>query len=142
MTTKKSSEPNLGLNEPQLEAVTTGLGPVLILAGAGSGKTKALTMRVVYLIKKLNFAPENILAVTFTNKAAGEMKERIIKLLGKGNSGMPVMGTFHSIGARILRWEAHNLGLDKNFVIYDDDDQETVLKEILINARIDPTKFK
>src|SRR5882724_305779 len=101
MNTDKINQVNAGLNKPQLEAVTTGLGPVLILAGAGSGKTKALTMRIVYLMKKLNFKPDNILAVTFTNKAAGEMKERIGKLLGaKGKFGasmMPVSGTFHSI---------------------------------------------
>src|SRR3954462_8351656 len=105
MATKKE-QVNAGLNPAQLEAVTAGLGPVLILAGAGSGKTKALTMRIVYLIKKLNYAPENILAVTFTNKAAGEMKERIARLLGRKSEGMPVMGTFHSIGARLLRMEA------------------------------------
>src|SRR3954463_14156199 len=120
-----------GLNDAQLEAVTSGLGPVLILAGAGSGKTRALTLRIVYLIKKLNFAPENILAVTFTNKAAGEMKERIGRLLGKDAKRLPSMGTFHSIGARILRVESHFYGLDKNFIIYDGDDQESLLKEIL-----------
>lgn len=132
-----------GLNEAQLEAVTCDLGPVLILAGAGSGKTRALTLRIVYLIKKLNFRPENILAVTFTNKAAGEMKERVAKLLGrlKGESS-PVMGTFHSIGARILRSEGHLFGLGRDFIIYDDDDQESLLKEILVKHRIDPTKFK
>ena len=143
MTQKKKpqSTPE-GLNPAQLEAVTTGLGPVLILAGAGSGKTRALTLRIVYLIKKLGFAPANILAVTFTNKAAGEMKERIRKLLGKNVEDMPTMGTFHSIGARLLRSEAHIFGLDKNFLIYDDDDQESLLKEILIKHRIDPTKMK
>jgi DNA helicase-2/ATP-dependent DNA helicase PcrA len=132
---------NLGLNQAQLDAVTAPLGPVLILAGAGSGKTRALTMRIVYLIKKLNFAPQNILAVTFTNKAAGEMKERFAKLLGK-KVEMPVMGTFHSIGARILRMESHLVGLTRNFVIYDTDDQESLIKEILFQQRIDPTKFK
>jgi DNA helicase-2/ATP-dependent DNA helicase PcrA len=138
----KKEPQNLGLNEAQLEAVTTGLGPVLILAGAGSGKTRALTLRIVFLIKKMNFHPENILAVTFTNKAAGEMKERIGKLLGKKGITMPVMGTFHSIGSRILRVDGQSLGLDRNFVIYDSDDCESMLKEILINHRIDPTKFK
>jgi DNA helicase-2/ATP-dependent DNA helicase PcrA len=138
--TKKSQEVT-GLNKAQLEAVTTGLGPVLILAGAGSGKTKALTMRIVYLIKKLNFQPGNILAVTFTNKAAGEMKERVGKLLGKSEN-LPAMGTFHSIGARILRIEGSAFGLDRNFVIYDGDDQESLIKEILLQMRIDPTKFK
>ncbi|HEX5430302.1 MAG TPA: UvrD-helicase domain-containing protein [Patescibacteria group bacterium] len=143
----KTDPVNLGLNAPQLEAVTAPLGPVLILAGAGSGKTKALTMRIVYLLRKMHFAPGNILAVTFTNKAAGEMKERLANLLkgGKGrmeSSQMPVMGTFHSIGARILRQQFHIFGLSASFVIYDDDDQESLLKEILLEARIDPTKFK
>ncbi|MBX4205316.1 MAG: UvrD-helicase domain-containing protein [Candidatus Doudnabacteria bacterium] len=133
---------NQGLNDAQLEAVTSGLGPVLILAGAGSGKTRALTLRIVYLIKKMGFHPENILAVTFTNKAAGEMKERISKLLGKKGVAMPIMGTFHSIGSRILRWEAQAAELDRNFVIYDSDDQESLIKEILLQERIDPTKFK
>ena len=136
----------LGLNEAQLEAVKAPLGPVLILAGAGSGKTRALTMRIVYLIKKMNIHPRNILAVTFTNKAAGEMKERIVKLLGKGERGekgeMPTMGTFHSIGVRLLRIEYKYTGLDQNFVIYDTSDQESLLKDILLRLRIDPTKFK
>ncbi|HTL39445.1 MAG TPA: UvrD-helicase domain-containing protein [Methylomirabilota bacterium] len=133
---------NQGLNPAQLEAVTAPMGPVLILAGAGSGKTRALTMRIVYLIKKLKIQPYNILAVTFTNKAAGEMKERIMKLLGKDLLGLPTMGTFHSIGVKILRAEAKSVGLNQNFVIYDDNDQESLLKEILIRKRIDPTKYK
>jgi len=116
------------------------MGPVLILAGAGSGKTKALTMRIVYLIRKMNMHPGSILAVTFTNKAAGEMKERIGKLLEKDE--IPLMATFHSLGVRIIREQAHLLGLDKNFVIYDDDDQEMLLKDILMEFKIDPTKLK
>lgn len=133
---------NKGLNKAQLEAVTAPLGPVLILAGAGSGKTRALTMRIVYLIKKLQLDPAHILAVTFTNKAAGEMKERIMKLLGKNLSHLPTMGTFHSIGVKIIRAEGTVLGLNKNFVIYDDDDQESLIKEILIREKIDPIKYK
>lgn len=143
---------DLGLNPAQLEAVTAPLGPVLILAGAGSGKTRALTMRVVYLIKKLGIRPEQILAVTFTNKAAGEMKERIIRLIGKSEnrkpdirhptSNLPTLGTFHSLGVRMLRENTQVLGYSSNFSIYDDDDQENVIKEILISERIDPTKFK
>lgn len=136
-TTNAATE---GLNNEQLAAVTAPLGPVLILAGAGSGKTRALTMRIVYLIKKIGLKPENILAVTFTNKAAGEMKERMAKLLKKEE--IPVMGTFHSIGVRIIREQCHHLGLSKNFVIYDDDDQESLLKDILIEHKVDPTKFK
>jgi DNA helicase-2/ATP-dependent DNA helicase PcrA len=133
---------NLGLNEAQLSAVKAPLGPVLILAGAGSGKTRALTMRIVYLIKKIGLNPRNILAVTFTNKAAGEMKERITKLLGKDTKDLPTMGTFHSIGVRLLRIEYKLAGLDTNFLIYDSDDCESLLKDILLRLRIDPTKFK
>ena len=133
---------NQGLNPAQLEAVTAPMGPVLILAGAGSGKTRALTMRIVYLIKKLKLQPGNILAVTFTNKAAGEMKHRIVKLLGKNALGLPTMGTFHSIGVKILRTVGHLVGLTPNFVIYDDSDQESLLKDILLKQRIDPTKYK
>ncbi len=130
----------LGLNEEQMAAVKAPMGPVLILAGAGSGKTRALTMRIVYLMKKLKFSPQNILAVTFTNKAAGEMKERVIKLIGRGMA--PTMGTFHSLGVKILRTDGHLVGLSPNFVIYDDNDQESLLKDILIQQRIDPTKYK
>ncbi len=133
---------NFGLNPAQLEAVTAPLGPVLILAGAGSGKTRALTMRIVYMIKKLKIHPANILAVTFTNKAAGEMKQRIIKILGKTPEGLPTMGTFHSIGVKILRLDGAIVGVGKNFVIFDGDDQETLLKDILLRLKIDPTKFK
>lgn len=139
---------SLGLNQAQLEAVTAPMGPVLILAGAGSGKTRALTMRIVYLIKKLGIKPGNILAVTFTNKAAGEMKERLGKLIGVRAEGrgksieMPMMGTFHSIGVRILRADGQHVGLGRDFVIYDSDDQESLLKDILISQKIDPTKFK
>ena len=136
----KNSAEQIGLNQAQLEAVKAPLGPVLILAGAGSGKTRALTMRIVYLIKKLGLKPHSILAVTFTNKAAGEMKTRIIGLIGK--SELPTMGTFHSIGVRILRQECALVGLDRDFLIYDSDDQESLLKDILLRLRIDPTKFK
>jgi len=146
-------ENSTGLNEAQLKSVTAPMGPVLILAGAGSGKTRCLTLRIVYLIKKLGIKPYNILAVTFTNKAAGEMKERLGKLIGgkgdkggRGNKGvgmeMPTMGTFHSIGVRILRIDGGLVGLDKNFVIYDSADQEDILKDIMIGLKIDPTKIK
>lgn len=137
---KNTNQSTQGLNKQQLAAVTAPLGPVLILAGAGSGKTKSLTLRIVYLIKKLGLKPENILAVTFTNKAAGEMKERIGKLLAK--TEIPIMSTFHSLGVRIIREQAMHFGLDKNFVIYDDNDQESLLKDILMEMKIDPTKFK
>jgi DNA helicase-2/ATP-dependent DNA helicase PcrA len=155
---KDSFKIDIKLNPAQLAAVKAPMGAVLILAGAGSGKTKALTLRIVYLIKKMGVSPKNILAVTFTNKAAGEIKDRIIRLLKKSDeisnslphrpagkfliSNLPNMGTFHSIGARILRSEAELVGLKKDFVIYDDDDQESLLKEILTQLNIDPTKLK
>src|SRR5262245_10220477 len=130
-----------GLNQEQFDAVTAPLGPVLILAGAGSGKTRALTLRIIYLMEKMNINSENILAVTFTNKAAGEMKERIMKLLGKKNLSLPTMGTFHSIGLKIIREEGGRLGLTSNFVIYDSADQENLLKEIMMVHKVDPTKY-
>lgn len=142
MYNAEAMKENIGLNEAQLEAVTAPMGPVLILAGAGSGKTRALTMRIVYLIKKFGLSPMHILAVTFTNKAAGEMKERVGKLLGKNPGALPTMGTFHSIGVRILRREAALVSLDSNFVIYDDSDQESLLKDILLKLKVDPTKYK
>ena len=128
------------LNSRQAEAVTAPLGPVLVLAGAGSGKTKVLTHRIAYLISEQLIKPGNILALTFTNKAAKEMQGRIERLLGfkpTGNagrnlfgSGVPLMGTFHSICARILRQEIEALGYTRSYVIYDDDDQLKVLREI------------
>ncbi|OGE76993.1 MAG: hypothetical protein A3C85_04770 [Candidatus Doudnabacteria bacterium RIFCSPHIGHO2_02_FULL_48_21] len=124
------------LNSRQKEAVTAPLGPVLVLAGAGSGKTRALTMRIAYLIKEKLFKPEEILALTFTNKAAGEMKERIAKLLPtsyKQQAGI-TMGTFHSVGLRILRMEIEKLGggYDRNFTIYDSDDSMRLVKQIVL----------
>src|SRR5512141_760778 len=98
------------LNPAQREAVETTEGPVLIIAGAGSGKTRALTHRIAYLIKVKKVSPRNILAVTFTNKAAGEMKERVIHLLDGNKNLVPLMGTFHSICVRILRREIEKVG--------------------------------
>jgi DNA helicase-2/ATP-dependent DNA helicase PcrA len=121
------------LNSSQKEAVTTTEGPVLVIAGAGSGKTKTLTHRVVYLIQEKNIAPQNILAVTFTNKASMEMKERITKLLKEssgGLSGFPHIGTFHNICAKILRKEIDRLGYEKTFNIFDDQDQLALVKRI------------
>lgn len=117
------------LNPQQLEAVTAPLGPVLVLAGAGSGKTRALTYRLAYLIKVGQFTPEQILAVTFTNKAAGEMKERVQQLLN--STAAPAMGTFHSICAKILRKEIYNIKpFTAGFTIFDTDDSTRALKEI------------
>jgi DNA helicase-2/ATP-dependent DNA helicase PcrA len=120
-----------GLNEAQKEAVLATEGPVLILAGAGSGKTKALTHRVAYLIREKGVQPENILAVTFTNKAAKEMTERVRNLIGNSGGAMPTMGTFHSICARILREDGHYLGYKRSFTIYDESDSQTAIKQAM-----------
>lgn len=125
-----------GLNDKQREAVTTTEGPLLILAGAGSGKTRALTHRIAYLIKEKGVAPWNLLAVTFTNKAAGEMKQRILNLLGHGNSS-PTVGTFHAVCVQILRRHLHLLGYENQFVIYDTNDQIVLMKEIMRDHHID-----
>ena len=126
-----------GLNDRQEIAVTAKLGPALVLAGAGSGKTKVLTHRIAYLITEKLFTADEILALTFTNKAAKEMQARIEKILD-AKSGIPLMGTFHSICAKILRQEIDALGYTKRFVIYDDDDQSKVLKEILQQKNVNP----
>ncbi len=122
-----------GLNKEQFQAVTTTEGPLLVLAGAGSGKTRVLTFRIAYILAKGLATPEEILAVTFTNKAAGEMKERIAKLLSDGNSNvyLPWAGTFHSICVKILRKDGYRLGLNQNFSIYDSNDQIDVTKEAM-----------
>lgn len=110
------------LNEQQREAVFHTEGPLLILAGAGSGKTRVLTHRIAYLIEEQQVNPWNILAITFTNKAAGEMRERVDKLVGYGSESIWV-STFHSMCVRILRRHIDLLGYDTNFTIYDSDDQ-------------------
>lgn len=126
------------LNEMQKKAVTHKDGPLLILAGAGSGKTKVLTTRIAYLIKEMGVKPENILAITFTNKAAGEMKERIEKLIGKTNLQA---STFHSFGVKILRENYDKLGYKNNFVIMDSDDSLTLVKKIIKDLGYDPKRF-
>ncbi len=123
-----------GLNDEQARAVTHGDGPLLILAGAGSGKTKTLTHRIAYLIGELKVFPSRILAVTFTNKAAKEMRQRLAQLLDEDADNrqfMPWMGTFHSICVRILRMDGASIGLDKRFLIYDTDDQVSLMKQIM-----------
>ena len=123
-----------GLNDEQARAVTHGDGPLLILAGAGSGKTKTLTHRIAYLIGELKVFPSRILAVTFTNKAAKEMRQRLAQLLDEDADNrqfMPWMGTFHSICVRILRMDGASIGLDKRFLIYDTDDQISLMKQIM-----------
>jgi DNA helicase-2/ATP-dependent DNA helicase PcrA len=120
------------LNNRQKEAVTAPLGPVLVLAGPGSGKTKTLTNRIAFLIEKRMIHPSNILALTFTNKASKEMRERVGKLLKRmpGASDQLTMGTFHSVCSRILRKEITKLGYGPDFVIFDTDDQQKIIKDI------------
>ncbi|MBO6200894.1 MAG: UvrD-helicase domain-containing protein [Chryseobacterium sp.] len=130
-----------GLNEPQLEAVTTLQGPLMVLAGAGSGKTRVLTMRIAHLIKN-GVDPFNILSLTFTNKAAKEMKERIAKVAGPSDARALWMGTFHSVFARILRSEGHNLGYPSNFTIYDMQDALNVMKKVIKDLNIDSDVYK
>ncbi|MCL1929901.1 UvrD-helicase domain-containing protein [Candidatus Saccharibacteria bacterium] len=133
-----------GLNEKQKEAVEQTEGPVLVLAGAGSGKTKVLTHRIAYLLKVKNVAPWNILAVTFTNKAAGEMRERLGSLLGQDGTErrfMPWMGTFHSIAVRILRMYGDNIKIPNNFVILDETDKLGLIKQCFKKLNIDPKQY-
>ena len=128
------------LNPKQQEAVQIVDGPVLVISGPGSGKTKCLTHRIAYLISR-GIRPENILALTFTNKAAGEMKERIIKLLNKKTTAIPTIGTFHSTCLRILRKEIGKLGYGANFTIFDTDDQTRLLKKIMSELEMDTKRF-
>ena len=125
------------LNERQREAVLYNDGPLLIIAGAGAGKTKTLTTKIAYLIEKENVAPENILAITFTNKAAKEMKDRLFKTIGQTAKYLEV-STFHSFGLKLLRENYDALGYDKNFVIMDSDDSLTVVKKIIKDIGYDP----
>lgn len=129
------------LNEQQRDAVFTTEGPVLILAGAGSGKTRALTHRTAYLIEEKGINPYNIMAITFTNKAAGEMRERIDALVGYGSESIWV-STFHSTCVRILRRHIDRLGYDTNFTIYDSDDSKSVMKDICKRLNIDTKIYK
>jgi DNA helicase II / ATP-dependent DNA helicase PcrA len=126
-----------GLNEPQRKAVETLDGPLLILAGAGSGKTRVLTRRIAHLLHN-GVKPWRILAVTFTNKAASEMKARIIELVGEEAGKSLWVSTFHSSCARILRQEAEHIGLSRNYVVWDDDDQIRVIKQISKDLNLDP----
>ena len=129
------------LNPAQRQAVETLDGPVLMLAGAGTGKTKALTTRIAHLLNLGKARPNEILAVTFTNKAAREMKNRVAKLLGQTVEGMPWMGTFHSVGVKLLRRHAELVGLKSNFTILDTDDQLRLLKQLLVAAQIDDKRW-
>ena len=128
------------LNDPQREAVLYTEGPLLVLAGAGSGKTRVLTYRIAHLIDDLGVAPWEILAITFTNKAAAEMRERLGKLVGPRSRGMWV-STFHSMCVRMLRADAERLGFTKGFTIYDTDDQKRLYKDIMAELDIDSKRF-
>ncbi|MCA1653920.1 MAG: ATP-dependent helicase [Sphingomicrobium sp.] len=130
-----------GLNPPQREAVLTTEGPVLVLAGAGTGKTAALTARLAHLIATRRAWPSQILAVTFTNKAAREMKERVSRISGGAIDGMPWLGTFHSVAARMLRSHAELVGLQSNFTILDTDDQLRLLKQLIVAANLDEKRW-
>ena len=129
------------LNDPQREAVLHKDGPIMIVAGAGSGKTKVLTTRIAHLLQQ-GVSAFNILALTFTNKAAKEMKERVEKILGNNEARNLYIGTFHSVFARILRGEAHHLGYDRNFTIYDTDDAKSVLKTVINELDLDDKIYK
>jgi DNA helicase-2/ATP-dependent DNA helicase PcrA len=129
------------LNPQQQQAVTAGLGPVLVMAGPGSGKTRVLTSRIAYLIGEMGVRPYNILAVTFTNKAAREMANRVTDLLGGVAPGL-TLGTFHATCARLLRREAQHLPFDDNFVIYDQDDQLDLVKRALADLNLDEKRHR
>ncbi len=138
-----STEPSYlaGLNAPQREAVLTTEGPVLVLAGAGTGKTAALTARLAHLIASRLAWPSQILAVTFTNKAAREMRERVSTITGGAVEGMPWLGTFHSVAARMLRSHAELVGLQSNFTILDTDDQLRLLKQLITASDLDEKRW-
>ena len=140
IATIERAEPMAGLNPAQREAVLHFEGPMLVLAGAGSGKTRVLTTRIARLIEHHGVDPSRILAVTFTNKAAGEMRERIARLLGEEPKGM-WSGTFHAIGARILRSSAKHAGRTSSFTIYDEDDSLGVVKRIMEREGISPKQW-
>ena len=129
-----------GLNDKQYEAVINTDGPCLVIAGAGSGKTKVLTHKIAYLMEEKDIKPWNILAITFTNKAANEMKERVDGLVEGATKDMWI-GTFHSICVRILRKYINRLGSDHSFLIFDTSDQRTLIKECMKTLKIDDKMF-
>ncbi len=129
------------LNEQQQQAVAAGLGPVLVMAGPGAGKTRVLTRRIAYIISQLGVRPYNVMAVTFTNRAAREMERRVTEMIGSELKGM-WLGTFHAVCARLLRREAQYLPVNNNFVIFDADDQVALVKQALADLNIDEKKFR
>src|SRR5438876_5072647 len=145
MTMLEQKDLLAGLNEPQKKAVTTTEGPVLILAGPGSGKTRVITHRIAYLVQHEHISAWRLLAVTFTNKAAKEMRERLEKLVGIDESKEMTIGTFHAICARTLRIEADHLaplGLSRSFVILDTDDQATLIKQAIRDLNLDEKQYR
>jgi superfamily I DNA/RNA helicase len=130
-----------GLNKEQKRAAETINGPLLILAGAGSGKTRTVTFRIGHMISNLRIDPKEILAVSFTNKAAMEMHERVTKLLGSRKKRGVTLSTFHSLGLKILREDIHRIGYSKNFTIYDQGDQASIIREALKNFKMDKSNF-
>ena len=129
------------LNDPQREGVINTEGPCMLIAGAGSGKTRVLTYRIAHLIKEHRVDPFNIMALTFTNKAAKEMRDRVESVVGHDARNL-WMGTFHSVFARMLRAEAHLLGYPSNFTIYDVDDSKSLLKSIIKEMSLDEATYK
>src|SRR5512139_3513799 len=130
-----------GLNPEQREAVEAVDGPVLVLAGAGTGKTRVLTTRLAHILATGRARPWELLAVTFTNKAAREMRERITHIIGPSAEGLRWLGTFHSIAAQILRRHAELVGLKSSYTILDDDDQERLIKQLLEAENIDAKRW-
>ena len=137
---KGNKNPKLQLNEIQLQAVRHGNGPLLIAAGAGSGKTRTLTSRLIYLLDS-GIKPENIIAITFTNKAANEMRSRITYNLQLTTDNYPFIGTFHSLGARILKKWAEKTGRTGQFTIFDDEDSLGIIKNILKEMDISKDRY-
>src|SRR5512141_1962434 len=138
--TAERTEPLAGLNPAQREAVLHFEGPMLVLAGAGSGKTRVLTTRIARLIEHHGVDPSRILAVPFTNKAAGEMRERIARLIDSDLKGM-WCGTFHAIGARLLRSHAAAVGRTPSFTIYDEDDTQGIVKRVMERVGVSPKQW-
>ena len=130
------------LNSGQRAAVEFCSGPQLVIAGAGSGKTRVLTYKIAYLLDDLKYKPWNILALTFTNKAAAEMKARIGVLVGQESAHSLYMGTFHSIFSRILRFEAEQIGYNSGFTIYDEADSRSLIKSIVKEMGLDDKVYK
>src|SRR5262245_16524088 len=129
------------LTDPQREAVTHVDGPMLVLAGAGSGKTRVITRRIAHLVLRVGIPPWNVLAITFTNKAAGEMKERVAKLVSARQARAITVCTFHSLCARLIRQYGHKLGLPPGYSIYDTTDQTRAVKQALEALEINTSNF-